>query len=129
MKEEDFQKSTLVPMLQLWENRGYLNFFHVPNGGFRRKVTAALLKAMGAKAGVPDLVILSRVNKRPFVGFIEVKRPWKKGDPHQRGRLRPEQKAWRDILINWGFPWVLVESLDEMNAALKSWRVIPETVK
>lgn len=129
MKEDAFQKNVLVPNLELYERLGYLRFFHVPNGGLRKRVTAALLRAMGAKAGVPDLIILASVNNAPFVGFIEVKRPWKKGDKHQRGRLSKEQKDWRGWLQENWFEWALVESLSEMNNALISWDLIPEKMK
>ena len=33
--------------------------FHIPNGGFRRKQEAALLKASGVRSGVPDLCLPS----------------------------------------------------------------------
>lgn len=35
-------------------------WYHVPNGGFRKKAEAARLKAMGVKAGVHDFVFLWR---------------------------------------------------------------------
>jgi hypothetical protein len=33
---------------------------HFPAGGKRSRITGAILKAMGAKAGVPDLLLLSQ---------------------------------------------------------------------
>lgn len=46
--------------------------FHIPNGGRRDKVTAALLKAEGVKAGVPDLCL--PVHRGNYHGlFIELK--------------------------------------------------------
>jgi hypothetical protein len=33
--------------------------FHVPNGGKRTRVEAAILKAMGVKAGVPDVFVIA----------------------------------------------------------------------
>lgn len=32
--------------------------FHVPNGGYRRPVEAAILKGLGVKAGVPDIIAI-----------------------------------------------------------------------
>jgi VRR-NUC domain len=32
--------------------------FHVPNGGFRKPVEAAILKGMGVRAGVPDVICI-----------------------------------------------------------------------
>ena len=54
-------------------------YFHTPNAP-RNKVTGARLKAMGMKAGVPDLCIIYRGD----VLFVELKAP--------KGRLSPAQK-------------------------------------
>lgn len=35
--------------------------FHVPNGGYRKPIEAAILKGMGARAGVPDVIIIKPV--------------------------------------------------------------------
>lgn len=48
--------------------------FHIPNGGKRGKSEAARFKAMGVKAGVPDLLL--PVSRGGFHGlFIELKAP------------------------------------------------------
>lgn len=48
--------------------------FHIPNGGKRGKSEAARFKAMGVKAGVPDLFL--PVPRGGFHGlFIELKAP------------------------------------------------------
>lgn len=48
--------------------------FHIPNGGKRGKAEAARFKAMGVKAGVPDLLL--PVPRGGFHGlFIELKAP------------------------------------------------------
>lgn len=108
----------LVPALDKLQMANVLTYFHVPNGGYRRKAEAGIMKAMGVKAGVPDLAILWRGG----MGFLEVKRPRIKGSP--RGYLTREQKAWRDWLKNNGHKWALVESLDNMLDALTEWGVI-----
>lgn len=53
--EADFQK-TLAKYL---DSVG-LDWFHPANGELRNKVTASKLKAMGVKAGVPDIIIINR---------------------------------------------------------------------
>ena len=61
--------------------------FHIPNGGYRNKITAARMAREGVKAGVPDLFLpVSRYGKHGL--FIEMKR--KKG-----GRVRDEQYSDR----------------------------------
>jgi hypothetical protein len=42
--------------------RGHVDAFafHVPLGGYRRPIEAAILKAIGTVAGVPDIIIIYR---------------------------------------------------------------------
>ena len=64
--------------------------FAIPHGGLRSKGVAMSLKAEGATAGVPDLMI-------PSLGvFIEMKK--EKG-----GKVSPEQMEWLDYLTSVGY--------------------------
>ncbi len=71
---------------------GSFTFHHSPNGGWRRKVTAALFKAMGTRAGFPDLIILLKGGK---VLFFELK--------YKGGSLNENQKIFHGILKTLGF--------------------------
>lgn len=67
---------------------------HVPNGGARNRVTGAILRGLGVKAGFPDLLILDPPPIGGYVGAaIELKR--KVG-----GRISPEQQDWINQLID-----------------------------
>ena len=85
---EDQEQAWLVAWMR--KSHPEHRIFAIPNGGFRHKQTAVLMKATGASAGVPDLFIPS------LRLFIEMKR--KKG-----GRVSPEQKAWLEYLNNAGY--------------------------
>lgn len=64
---------------------------HIPNGGYRSKRTAAQLKRMGVKAGVPDLCL--PVARGGFHGlYIELKRVG-------AGAVSPSQRAWHLALL------------------------------
>lgn len=65
--------------------------FHVPNGGSRHIAEAAKLKAMGVKAGVPDIflpVITARFNGL----WIELK--------NAKGVVSKEQQEWLEYLAS-----------------------------
>ena len=73
--------------------------FHIPNGGRRSAAEAGRFKAMGVKAGVPDLFL--PVPKGGYSGlFIELKR--KNG-----GTLSDTQRDWLDDLAVRGFRAVM----------------------
>lgn len=57
-----------------WFRLQYPNrlLFAIPNGGWRTPTTGAILKAEGATAGVPDL-LLAEANKEYHGLFIEMK--------------------------------------------------------
>jgi hypothetical protein len=61
--------------------------YHVPNGGKRGKAAAGRLKAMGARAGVPDLHL--PVASRGYHGtWLELKAPGKYPSPAQQHWLK-----------------------------------------
>lgn len=85
--------------------------YHVPNGGKRSKVEAAILKGMGVRAGVSDLVIPVPILHRPLAGnetvglYIELKA---KG-----GRLTADQRAWLDQMRELGHEVHVIDSVDD----------------
>jgi hypothetical protein len=106
---------------------------HVPNGGYRTKAEAGILKAMGALAGMPDVLVFGP----PWlpVGFenpaaqtsliaIEFKAPPKRlrtGGPSKANpRLSPAQIARQADLGACGVPYLVVDDMVEMVLALKA---------
>lgn len=74
--------------------------YAVPNGGFRHKRTAGRMKAQGAKAGVPDVVL--PVARHGFHGlYIELKRP--AGPGSKAGTTSAIQKEWIADLREQGY--------------------------
>lgn len=68
--------------------------FHVPNGGKRNAAEAARFKAMGVKAGVPDLCL--PVPRNGFAGlYIEMK--------YGKNRTTKEQEKWITALRQQGY--------------------------
>lgn len=109
--EEQVQRS-IVDWLSIHERQGRLSFFHVPNGGYRTKAEAGVMKALGQKPGVYDLFVMWFDG----VGFMEVK---PKG-----GYLRPVQKAFGQRLDGFNIPWAVVRSTEDADRALREWGVL-----
>lgn len=120
--EETFQAYEIIPYLEGLEKLGVLAFTHVPNGGKRHMTVAKQMKALGQRRGFPDLIIMAN----GFVGFIEVKRPRIRtnGKLSAKGVMSDEQKAWRDYFNDKSIPWALVESMNDLEATLREWRLI-----
>ncbi len=79
--------------------------FHVPNGGARSPIEAAILKAMGVWPGVGDLAFIGPGGR--FVG-AEAKAG--------RNGLTEDQSEWRDWCLGNGVPWFLFRTIDELVA-------------
>lgn len=88
-----------------------LLFFHVPNSsGNRGAHLGGILKAMGVKAGVPDLVLIL---PNGLAGFIELKAA--------KGKLSPAQDAFRTRAKALGCLWEEARSLPEVAGILDGW--------
>lgn len=113
MKEDQLQKA----VARLLDYSG-LTWCHPPNGGNRSAITGANLKAMGAKAGVPDVLIFNRCASSKATG---------RGYPNglaielKVGKNKPTltQIEWRDKLTKCGWRWECCYTLDEVTALLR----------
>ena len=89
-----------------------LFWFHPPNGELRDKATAAKLKAMGTRAGVPDIVLLHRGR----VYGLEIKR--------HDGRVSTEQHDVRREIEQAGGFWAVAHGVDQGLAILTAWGLL-----
>jgi len=62
-----------------WGARGDTWWTHIPNGGRRSPIEAAIFKSLGVRAGSPDLLIIRA--GQPL--FMELKAPGRKLSPAQ----------------------------------------------
>ena len=90
--------------------------FHVPNGGARRPIEAAILKSLGVTAGVPDLIIV----KDGHTHCLELK--------SESGRLTAAQKATHDALRAAGASVAVADNLDAALQQLEEWQLLRGTV-
>jgi hypothetical protein len=82
-------------------------WFHVPNGGARSKAEAAILKGLGVRAGVSDLVLLWGASS----AVIELKT-----DSGRLAQSQVEFFGWCDVA---GVPTAVCRSLPEVERALR----------
>ena len=85
--------------------------FHVPNGGYRSKIEAAIMSGEGVLKGVADLFIMHPAGD--FHGlFIEIK--------SEKGRRTDFQRIFEANAVRAGYNYAVCRSLDEfMNAVEK----------
>ena len=89
-----------------------LMLFAVPNGGLRRRVEAAIMKAEGMTAGVSDLILLV-----PSKGYhslcIEMKA--------EKGRQTEHQKQWQKHAERHGNKYVICRSFEDAVNAVREY--------
>jgi hypothetical protein len=86
--------------------------FHPANGGWRSRIEAAILKGLGVRAGVPDVIAVK--NGRTYA--MEIKAPG--------GRLTAVQNAAHAALRAAGATVVTSYSLDDAVAQLERWGLL-----
>lgn len=112
-KEHKTQKSLIKWVNVMKFNHAELDLlFAVPNGGWRSKASAGKIKAEGAKAGVPDLVL--PVARHGYHGlFIELKT--------EAGVLSSKQEIWINKLQGEGYLCAVPFGLNEAIGVLESY--------
>jgi hypothetical protein len=86
--------------------------FHVPNGGYRKPIEAAIMKGLGVKAGVPDVVA---IHKGRCYG-LELKA--------EGGRATPKQLEAIAAMEAAGAHCCIAEGLDRALAVLEQWGIL-----
>jgi hypothetical protein len=87
-------------------------WFSIPNGGHRRKVEAATLKATGTRPGVPDMAFIYEGR----IHFLEIKTEVGRASEHQL-------KAIADINDAGGYA-VIGSGLDRCLQILERWNIL-----
>lgn len=100
-----------IEWLRLVLGREYV-VLHVPNGGARSKVEAAILIGLGVLPGAADIFIL----RGGFAGVMEVK--------DARGKLSPAQEGFRDECRRKEISWALVRSVQDIEDGVVAWGLV-----
>ncbi|MEI9995128.1 MAG: hypothetical protein WDM91_11075 [Rhizomicrobium sp.] len=94
-------------------------FFHVPNGGFRTKAEAGILKAMGVIPGMHDLVLLHRLQFGDLVVCGAYGLELKSDD----GDVTETQSDLHADVATIGMPTAVAHTIDEAIDAIRSWGI------
>ena len=100
----------VAKVLRLAEKRTGWISWHTPNGELRSERTGALCKAMGARAGVFDIALLSPHGQLYFIEFKRGLEP-----------LSDEQDAFAAALRQRAVPYYVARSFDAAVKQLKAW--------
>jgi len=109
--EQEIQKA-VADLLFLTEKKNGFFWFAVPNGGYRSKIEASIMKGLGTRAGVPDICII----KHGRAYWIELKSPI--------GKLSDAQKKMMLTLHDVGCLVAVCRSIDDVQSALKCWGIV-----
>jgi hypothetical protein len=90
--------------------------FAVPNGGYRRPLEAAIMKATGTVAGVPDIICIFQGR----VYALELKAG--------RGRLTDVQRVVHERLREAGANVAVAHGIDHALAQLEAWNLLRHNV-
>jgi hypothetical protein len=89
-------------------------FCHPANGGYRRRVEAAILHGLGVEPGVPDLLVFEEHAIGGHGVALELK--------SEKGRVTPAQESWLDALDRRGWLVSTPRNLDQVIATLQDVR-------
>ena len=85
---------------------------HSPNGGKRNAIEAAKFKAMGVRAGFPDLILC--IARHGYHGlFVELKTA--------KGRQSDNQKYYQAVLEEQGYKYVVIRSIEDFIATINDY--------
>lgn len=117
--EQDLQilivRARLEPMVKIGK---LLDYWATPNElvGMiyrERPWLARDASKMGVQRGVPDLTLRAIVNGHGRICWMELK--------SEVGSLSEPQREFRDRTQSGGWPWYLVRTLEEFDAAVAEW--------
>lgn len=109
---EDNLQIGCVTWMQYQHPHEAMMLHHSPNGGWRDAREAAKFKAMGTRAGFPDLFLA--IPSHGYHGlFVELKT--------DKGRQSESQKEWETMLTLYGYKYVLIRDLGTFRKTINDY--------
>ena len=114
-RDEDIIQRAVVNLLRA-SGVANMTWFHVPNGGRRSRIEASIMKGLGVRAGVPDIIIIH--SGKCYA--LELKA--------SKGRVSPTQRAMMAEFNDAGITTAVATGMDEAIDQLRDWGVIRTAV-
>jgi hypothetical protein len=103
----------VAALLNSYQTLGKLRWFATGREHVRGEKAGRQAQQMGAKAGLPDMVVLTRIPFRPpLTVFLELKA--------RAGKLDARQQDWADWLRDATFQWHLIRQVDEVKWVIEN---------
>ena len=110
-RPEDALQRSVMQLLRIYEQQSRCYAFAVPNGGARSKTEAAIMKGLGVRAGVTDIVLMAPNRRNVF--FLELKAPGRKASEAQRAFIAIAELCGHDCFVG--------DDFDAVRAAVDAW--------
>lgn len=113
MKHEESRiQQACIKWFRLQYPKLALVMFAVPNGGARKRIEGAIMKAEGVTKGVADLLLL--YPSKHYHGLaIEMKTA--------KGRQQPSQKIWQRAIEDTGYKYVICRSFEDFQTEINAY--------
>src|SRR5262245_3212885 len=108
--EQQLQRAVIEHLR--WRARPGVWWTHIPLGGLRSKVEAAIMRGLGVTRGCPDLLIVFEGRAH----FLELKAP--------HGRVSAAQHECHEALRAAGATVAVASNIDEALELLESWEIL-----
>lgn len=116
--EDVIQRAVIQHLRQ--RGRAGIFFFHVPNGGKRKPIEAAILKGLGVRAGVPDIFVVKPV----MVGPMLMGQTYALELKADKGRVSDNQDEAMLALKQAGAFVAVTHGLDAAIKQLEDWQLL-----
>ena len=89
--------------LAAWLDLHRILWLHPPLGGYRRRVEAAILHGLGARAGAPDFLIMTPAPEHPEAHGVAIELKRRGRETERGGGLSEMQRWWLEQLQRCGW--------------------------
>jgi len=107
-------------VLARWLDMHRIVWIHPPLGGYRKRIEAAILHGLGARAGVPDFLVFTPPATSPDLRGVAIELKRRGREKEKGGGVSPDQTEWMERLTACGWAVRVCYGADEAIEWLQS---------